>query len=226
VGDDPWGWWQLTRSSLHSWFLEHHTSLVASTDSLVFANHFDVRGATDPGSVPYLLLIKTYAQARRPDKARAWLDRYSAIARDSFDRRLQRADLADARGWIALAEAKPGDAVTEFSRAAADPLACRLCERAALGLAYDLTGQIDSTRAIYADVLASTVMFESPRVALWRGRMLERLGELYEARHDNDKALANYRQFVDLWRLADPGLQARVRTARDRIARLETVRPR
>ena len=222
---DPWSWWDGTKPVLDSWFLDQHTGAVASTDSLVRANHFDTRGALDSSPVPYLLLIKTYAQARRPDKARAWLTRYLGVARDSLDLRLQQASLAEARGWIALSEGKPRDAVAEFSRAAKAPMACRLCERAPLGLAFDLAGQPDSTRVIYEQVLASTDMLEIPGVAMmFRALMLKRLGELYEARGSRDGALSSYGKFVELWKHADAPLQPQVRDVQARIARLQADR--
>jgi len=228
----PWVWagtgrWDayLTKPMLDSWFLGRHDSVVASMDSLVLSNHFDAPSTTDASSVPYGLLITTYAQARRPDKARAWLNRYAAVARDSFDRRLQEAGLADARGWIALAEGKPRDAATEFTRASKAPTACRLCERAPLGLAFDLAGEPDSTRAIYEEILASTDFNEVPRVAgMWRALMLKRVGELYEARGAGDKALASYAMFIHLWKRADASLQQHfVKDVQARIERL-TVR--
>ena len=48
----------------------------------------------------------------------------------------------------------------------------------------------------------------------------KRLGELYEARGEHDKALAHYRAFIDLWKDADPELQPKVTDARQRVAAL------
>ena len=45
-------------------------------------------------------------------------------------------------------------------------------------------------------------------------------GALYEKVGERDKALASYREFLDLWRDADPSLDAQRRAARDGIARL------
>jgi len=171
---------------------------------------------------PYLLLIRTYAQAHRADRARAWLARYTAVARDTFDRRLDRGPLAEGRGWVALAEGRPAAAAAEFGRALAAPLACRLCELAPMGMAFDLAGQPDSTRNIYSRVLASTDFNESPRVApVWRARMLKRVAELDEARGARAAAVVNYGKFVELWKHADAPLQPQVRDVRARIARLQ-----
>ncbi len=48
----------------------------------------------------------------------------------------------------------------------------------------------------------------------------KRLGELYEARHDRTKAIDAYTRLVELWKTADPELQAVTRDLRARIARL------
>ncbi|HWP36045.1 MAG TPA: tetratricopeptide repeat protein, partial [Gemmatimonadales bacterium] len=47
-----------------------------------------------------------------------------------------------------------------------------------------------------------------------------RLGELYEAKGDREKALRYYGDFVDLWKDADPELQPVVREVKERMARL------
>jgi hypothetical protein len=53
--------------------------------------------------------------------------------------------------------------------------------------------------------------------------MQKRLGELYEAKGERDKALSHYLQFVALWKDADPELQPRVAEVRQRIAHLKDV---
>ena len=50
--------------------------------------------------------------------------------------------------------------------------------------------------------------------------MSRRLGELYTARGDREKAAAYYQKFVDLWEDADPELQPQVAEIRRRLARL------
>ncbi|MSR07522.1 MAG: carboxypeptidase-like regulatory domain-containing protein [Gemmatimonadetes bacterium] len=51
-----------------------------------------------------------------------------------------------------------------------------------------------------------------------------RLGELYEARGEREKALEHFGKFVELWKNADPELQPVVRDVRARIARLTAER--
>ncbi len=52
------------------------------------------------------------------------------------------------------------------------------------------------------------------------GPAYKRLGELYEAQGDREKAVEYYDQFVELWAEADSELQPVVRDVRARIARL------
>ncbi len=51
----------------------------------------------------------------------------------------------------------------------------------------------------------------------------ERLGQLYESMGNTDKAIENYRAFIELWKNADADLQPRVADARKRLARLTPV---
>jgi len=50
--------------------------------------------------------------------------------------------------------------------------------------------------------------------------VLRRLGELYEARGDRERAREYYGRFVDLWKGADPELQPQVRDIKRRIGEL------
>ena len=55
----------------------------------------------------------------------------------------------------------------------------------------------------------------------------ERLGQIYEAKGNAEKAAENYRAFIELWKNADAELQPRVAEARRRLAKLNPVeRPR
>jgi hypothetical protein len=49
----------------------------------------------------------------------------------------------------------------------------------------------------------------------------KRLGELYEARGDRQKAVSYYTKFVELWKNADPELQPKVAEVRRSLARLD-----
>ena len=55
----------------------------------------------------------------------------------------------------------------------------------------------------------------------------ERLGQLYDAKGNVDKAAEHYRAFIELWKNADAELQPRVAAARERLYKITPVeRPR
>ena len=56
-----------------------------------------------------------------------------------------------------------------------------------------------------------------------RAGALQRLGELYEAKGDAANAAKAYREFIELWKNADPELQPRVAEAKRRLAKLAPV---
>lgn len=54
----------------------------------------------------------------------------------------------------------------------------------------------------------------------------KRLGELYEAKGDRQKAASHYAQFIELWKNADPEFQPRVAEVKRRLARLSDIEKR
>src|SRR5438067_10053237 len=100
----------------------------------------------------------------------------------------------------------------------ADP--CAICAYVSLGYAFDRAGVRDSAIGMYERYV------ETPFSARWtRDRwhlagVLKRLGELYEARGDRERAARHYTRFVELWRDADPELQPQVSAVRQRLTRL------
>ncbi len=128
-------------------------------------------------------------------------------------------------GEIALAEGRPADAVRSFRRVLGAELFCNICGSGALARAYDALGQRDSVVAVYEYMLAS----RDPEARLGedvfeRARALKRLGEIYEERGNATQAVRRYREFVELWKDADPALQPVVQDVRERITRLEQKR--
>ena len=93
-----------------------------------------------------------------------------------------------------------------------------------LGRAYDLDGQSDSALAIYERYLDVPFRWKYVWNADRLAFIYERLGSLYEARGDAEKAIYNYGKFAELWQDADPELQPRVEAARRAIAALSTDR--
>jgi hypothetical protein len=137
---------------------------------------------------------------------------------------------ADLDGDIAMAEGRTPAAVAAYHRAELGgdglPAGCTFCAPAFLGIAYDRGNMADSAIANLERYLSTP----SPgRVSLDRWLMApahKRLGELYEARGDNARAVSHYTAFVNLWQRADPDMQPRVAEVRARMERLLRTLPR
>ena len=91
-------------------------------------------------------------------------------------------------------------------------------------LAFDRAQRVDSAIAAGEAYLANTHDLRFLQDSHFRAGILQRLGEMYEAKGNADKALTHYQAFVDLWKNADPELQPRVRDVRGRIERLQRRR--
>ena len=167
---------------------------------------------------PYGDLAVTYAIAGQPAQAKRLLTEYEGSVPEG-QRRGEPAWYR-ARGWLALAENRPRDAVREF----------RLIATAArrpdwgwweTGVAFERADLPDSALVAYAQAV-------QPGATGWRvledpwtkAPSLKRLGELNEARGDRARAVEYYGRFVDLWKDADPVLQPAVREAKARISAL------
>ena len=99
------------------------------------------------------------------------------------------------------------------------------CVLPQLAQAYDLAGKPDSAIAVFERYLQTRHRTRIRTDALFLGPSLKRLGELYEARGDREKAARNYAQFVELWKGADPELQPSVKDVQIRLARLRSAEP-
>ena len=178
----------------------------------------------EPAERPYGFLAVAYATFGQPNRARQLL----AEAEQELDEGLLRqaaGDLHRAAGYIALAEGRATDAVTEFRLSDAE-LGCEICPLQGLGTAYRLAGESDSAIAVFERFVNTPY---APRViwdAVWLASVYVNLGELYEERGDRENAIHYYNEFVELWKHADPELQPRVRDVRSRIARLIGEEPR
>jgi tetratricopeptide (TPR) repeat protein len=167
-----------------------------------------------------------FASAGQPQRARAMLQQEEAQPRDSIDQRLAEPTLHRLRGEVLTAEGKPLEAIPELlaSDTAVDgPVnSCVICILPSLGNAYDRAGRPDSAIAVFERY------FDTPTTQRLNldldianvPRLSRRLGELYEAKGDRQKAAAHYRRFVDLWQNADPELQPQVAEIRQRLSRL------
>lgn len=121
-----------------------------------------------------------------------------------------------ALGVIALAEGRAQDALAEFQEVAEEPAwgLCGPCAYSYLGWAHEEAGQPDSAIGSYERFLTEPHGLRVYWDARYRVRVHERLGVLYEARGELEKARYHYGRVAELWQDADPALRPRVEAAR------------
>ena len=178
---------------------------------------------------PYFSLAVAYARAGRPDKAHAVIAQFDGDVKDTALRRAGEPQRHAALAEIALAEKRPLDAVREFRRGDVlpdGPVSAHAIELYAnLGRAFDQANQLDSA-AMYFEKYVNTPdpgRMDDNLDPTYLTGVHKRLGELYEARLDRQKAASHFRTFVELWNNADPDLQPKVADVRQRFNRLRDV---
>jgi tetratricopeptide (TPR) repeat protein/tRNA A-37 threonylcarbamoyl transferase component Bud32 len=170
---------------------------------------------------PYGGVAYALAALGQPARARQLVRDWEATGRT--------AQGEDAR-WLKLTTAvidvaeQRYDAALDNIRAFGTRFYCRVCADMMSALAYDGAGRADSALA-YWEAYAT-----SPQRMLWwdfgdLARAYKRLGELYEARGDRERAVEWYGKFTELWQGADPDLQPVVADVRRRMQRLAGERP-
>lgn len=176
----------------------------------------------DPLDRPYPHLALALAWVDRPDAARRLLAEYEATPEADHGREARLWTLG-AAGAIALAEGRTDEALAAF-RQFDERSGCETCAYAWLARAYDRAGQTDSARVFYERTV------NTPSAQIWYdaghlAHSYRRLGELYGARQDIDRAAGYYQRFLELWRDADPRLRPQVAAAEAALGRLtgETV---
>jgi tetratricopeptide (TPR) repeat protein len=168
------------------------------------------------GDRPYWALGMINALAGRLDVARTMATEFE---RNSSGNGPDAQSLHALRSIIAMQAHKNADAVDEAKKAQVGR--CYTCTTAVLAQAYDLAGQSDSAIAVFSRFVNEPAMDGQETADGWyRAGSLKRLGELYEAKGDREKAKLYYGKFVDLWKTADPDLQPKVAEVRRRLARL------
>ena len=199
-------------------------ALSARLDSVIAKTPFREKPAVDR---PYFVATEALAVTNNAAKARAMLARYRSEITDTTLRRAQAADEHVAAGYVALAEGKAQDAIVEFRRGdvgydGKPANECAPCLPINLARAFDGAGQKDSAVVMYERYLTTPSWFKlsAEMDPASRPAAHERLGQLYESMGNNMKAAENYRSFIELWKNADPELQARVAEARRRLAKL------
>jgi hypothetical protein len=88
---------------------------------------------------------------------------------------------------------------------------------------WSKAGAADSALHYFERYLATPYFGRYGQDALFKGLMLKRMGELYEAVGDVPNAARRYREFLALWDKASPRLQPKVQDARYRLSRLADV---
>jgi eukaryotic-like serine/threonine-protein kinase len=123
-------------------------------------------------------------------------------------------------GMLALSEGRLSDALAKVDESDQDLLARTDIIAVWRFTIQDRMQHADSALAAGESYLTITSPNRLGQDALFRPGIEQRLGELYEAKGNLQKALDHYQAFVDLWKNADPELQPRVRDVRGRVERL------
>ena len=174
-------------------------------------------------------IANLYALAGAPARARAVLKQWDASLSDTAMRRRTERSRLDMEAEIALAEKRSRDAITLFRRADREgdglPSGCNFCLPVDLGRSFDAANMPDSAIAYLERYIATPSAGRINMDSWFLAAAHKRLGELYEARGDNVRAVAHYGAFVELWKRADPDLQPKVAAVRARLERLRKTLP-
>jgi eukaryotic-like serine/threonine-protein kinase len=180
----------------------------------------------DPLDRPYLPLVRFFAEAGEPDRAREILAAYEAEVPEAFhgaDRR----EFLRARAALRVAEGDGGGAVADLEEASRVPpphllpeseRLIPIQERPEMARAYEAVGRPADAVAALERYLALPTLGRIGLDAFELPAALFRLGELHEALGDPRAAAGYYLWFAELWRSADPELQPKVEEARRRAA--------
>jgi tetratricopeptide (TPR) repeat protein len=167
-----------------------------------------------------LVLAAFFADAGQTARAQAFMSRYLSAAgpfRPGGSLELP-ANFYAARGAIALAGGRHAEAIQVLTTGAdaAEETPVSLAPRFRLALALERVGESDSAIAVYKQVVEEA-KGSSARADAWAfPYALTGLADLYETIGDPETAAVYFRQFVELWRDADPELQAEVEEVRSR----------
>ena len=166
---------------------------------------------------PYESLVRYYALVGDVANTRRY---YEAMVEDGVPELGRGAERSRGRSaaWLALVEGNVEEAVREASAVDRDA-GCGPCMSTLLSIVYDRANQPDSSLAHYENVATNRWAILPVESSSLPGAY-QRLGELYEAQGNTERAVEYYNAFVDLWDEADPELQPRVADVRERIARL------
>jgi eukaryotic-like serine/threonine-protein kinase len=177
-------------------------------------------GALDdmpPADRPYMALAWGLATLGEIDGALAMLAR--------FEREVPAEDRGGATplDWARTSvsvRASPDEELIGRLRRFAQEDQCDICGLVEIADAYVALGQPDSALAVYRRYLETPSMWRISDDAWDLGRVLNRIGELHEARGEREQALSAYARLLDLWKDADPEFQPQLETVRRRVREL------
>ena len=201
---------------------------VSALDGAIATMHIDAKPMSDRAT-PYTQFAATYALAGRLDKAKALLSRFDSEVRDTAVRRIQHSSYESALANVAAGERRWNDAVTLFRKSDRNPDGPATGNP--VGVSTNLiwvwatAGMADSAIAEYERYLKSPFgsrAREGPDYDV-PAPIIEALAKMYDAKGNTDRAIALYRDFIELWKGADPELQPRVAAARARLQALTPV---
>jgi tetratricopeptide (TPR) repeat protein len=164
---------------------------------------------------PYLTLVWAEAILGRPARAREYFQALRGMATPA-----EEDDLKAGEGMVAFAEARWAEAIPLLrASATASGWFCRNCGLVQIGEAFDRLGLTDSARVAYetyaTDLATGNIGQDSDLPVSYI-----RLGEIYEAKGDRQRAIEYYTKLLDLWQDADPVLQPRIKDIRERVGKL------
>ena len=171
---------------------------------------------------PYEMM--SYAAALIGDAPRA--REYAARARAAAEANGQIFRGALARAALARVEQADGRTAETITKLQAGlrEYECDYCLVFELAQAYDRANQPDSAIANYERYVERPRLFRALHDPIALAPTLLRLGELYDARGNAEKAKLYYARILELWQDADPPFQARLAPVRARLAQLTAER--
>jgi eukaryotic-like serine/threonine-protein kinase len=205
------------RAMIAGWFREDPKRALAIVDSALRVTPLQ---KLSPIARPYSELANVFVIAGKPDRAKEMLAGFNE-SRKTQSRWSDDVERQFMAGEIAFAEGNYPEAVQQLRLG--DKIGCPVCMLPAIGRAYDLGGNADSAIAVFsrfADQRYAGYAYDPSVPATYGAGVIKRLGELYEAKGDRQKAATYYAKFIELWQNADPELQPKVAEVRKRLARL------
>ena len=195
-------------------------------DAAVAAINVDSMPATDR---PYAFFTRVNAKAGRLDGAKTELNRFNAAMSDTALRRVNQPSLQRVQAELAEAEHRWSDAADLYRKSDRLPDGPSNSNPAGVSLAlarmFAQAGMADSVIAQYESYLKTpwgSRARQGPDVAV-DAPLTEALAKTYDSKGDVAQATKLYRDFIELWKNADPELQPRVAAARARLKELGQV---